>query len=204
MNFDRSGYIHGIFFCLLIGCPGLGAAQGFLMPKVGWITTLKPPTVDTFVVDSRQGVMYGMELRSGQKSIYFNPGLFAEYNNIDVYYKGGPSSSEGGEVLLKTRSLWLKLKVGVGANIYNKDDYFKVHLRGALSPALLIVRPYFKGIEPITTNYRKIFIENHFGFGIDLGKFALDFDYHIMLVRKIHKSDIVENTFMISFGYALR
>jgi hypothetical protein len=179
------------------------SAQAYFVPKAGWTIPSKAPVLDSFKLDSKQGLLLGLELRSGRKSIYFNPAIYAVYNKIDVFEINPLDSTQSPIFLQNTSVVWLKTKLGGTAELFGNYEIFNLHLRGGLSPGVLIIKPDFKENQLLNNSYRDLFIEFHFGIGIDFKKIILDLDYHLSLVRRVNSSDIVENTVVLNLGYMI-
>ncbi len=184
----------------LLGMVQESGAQAYFVPKVGLKMPLADPSIGPYLVDNKQGAMAGVELRSGRRSICFNPGLMVYHHRIFLFEKvAGADESPVHE----THVTWIKTRLGVQANVSGNGLGSMVHLRGALSPVFALEDPDLEGFDLVDENYRWGYMEFHLGTGIDLGRVVVDVDYQLSLVRNIHTSDIVENNVTLQLGILL-
>ena len=179
-------------------------SQIHLIPKIGWTYPTPAPTVGKFEIDSKNGILMGLEARDRSKIIYFNPGLYFLYNRMDINQLDSNNVNEPKLNLHNTETLWMKLNMGMALNLIKNSRGIQVHIRNGISSGILIKKPDFKNLSSLSDSYRKLFIEYHIGIGLDLQRVIINADYHLSFVRRIAHADFVENTFTINIGYLLQ
>ena len=179
-------------------------SQILLTPKIGWTIPSTTPTFGKYEIDSKNGILLGLEARDRSEIIYFNPGLYFLYNRMDINQLTSNNINEPKLYLHNTETLWMKFNLGMALNLIKNSKGIQVHIRNGISCGVLIKKPDFKNLSSLSDNYRNLFIEYHIGIGLDLQRVIINADYHLSFVRRIAHADFVENTFTINVGYLLQ
>lgn len=174
------------------------AAQVTVSPKVGINFSGIDGDIKDFRTNSRIGWNAGLDLRLGQGTLFFKPGL--HYYNFTAGLQKESSLPDNFELEDKTTIQAFKAPVNLGINLTGKDGIIRLHAHGGVVPTYVFNVKERADFDLSKDDLHPWSFGANAGLGIDFLIFTADLNYEFGLSEFFKASDEKPNVLTASVG----
>lgn len=173
------------------------SAQVVINPKAGLHFTNLEASGSSFSLEGTNGFQAGIDLRIGNKDLYFNPGVhyFTNKNEVLARVAGVDLSGE-------SRIQQLRLPVAVGLRLTPRENMLALRAKAGVQPAFRLNVEELGELPLVEEDVRTFRTDVLLGVGLDLALlFTLDIQYAVGIQEYLEDGSGTESYFLISAGF---
>lgn len=167
-----------------------------LNPKAGAHFTNLEANNNDFSIDGANGVQVGLDLRVGNKSLFFNPGIhyFTNRNEISAQVLGADLSGE-------SRVQQLRIPLAIGLRLTPRENPLALRAKAGIQPTFRLAAEEVGQLPFVEDDVRSFRTDALLGVGLDVAMlFTLDVQYAVGLQEYLEEGSGTEGYLLLSAG----
>lgn len=185
-----------IVLVFLLGTGATLPAQVVLNPKAGAHFTSLEANSEDFRIEGANGFQAGIDLRIGNKPIFFNPGIhyFSSRNEISAEVLGA-------EITGESRVQQLRLPLAIGLRLNEREDLLAFRAKAGVQPTFRLDAEEVGELPFVEDDVRSFRADALIGVGVDIALlFTFDMQYAVGLQEYLEDGNGTEGYFLLSAG----